>query len=90
MARASSSTVCFDVRSRTTGVDFVVTERTWYRARIVNGRLVRTPLQTELKDANGRMYQRVSDWVIRCVASGEEVDVKGVAPSIRPTQKLLR
>ena len=82
--------MCFDVRSRSTGVNFVVTERTWYRARIVNGRLVRTPLQTELKDGNGRAYQRVSEWVIRCVSSGEEVDVKGVAPSIRPTQKLLR
>jgi hypothetical protein len=65
----------------------VVTERTWYRALVVNGRLVRTPLNAELKDAAGRSYQRVNERLIRCVSSGEEMDVRGVAPSIRPTQK---
>lgn len=87
MARASSSTVCFDVSSRTTGATLVVVERTWYRARIVNGRLVRSPLLIELKDTAGRIYERMNPRVIRCVASGEEMIVHGIAPSIRPTQK---
>jgi hypothetical protein len=85
MARASSTTVCYEVRSRATGAEFIVAERSWYSARIANGRVVRTPLQTELKDPSGRLFERVSSRVLRCVASNEDVDVLGVAPSIRPT-----
>ena len=84
MARASSTTVCYEVRSRITGKEFLVAERSWYRARITNGRVVRTPLQSELKDTSGRVFERVSERVLRCVASNEDVDVLGIAPSIRP------
>jgi hypothetical protein len=88
MARASSATVCLEVRSRATGATQVVTERTWYRATAVNGRLIRTPLMVEIKDVHGRTYEHVGEWLIRCVSSGETMDVLGVAPSIRPAQKL--
>jgi len=87
MARASSATVCFEVRSRSTGASSIVTERTWYRSRLVDGRIQRTPLLVELKDTHGRSYKRIREWLIRCVSSGEELDVLGIAPSIRPAQK---
>ena len=85
MARASSSTICLEVRSRTSGEEFIVTERSWHRSRIMNGRVVHTPLRAELKDSAGRVFLRVSANLLRCAASGEEVEVVGIAPSIRPT-----
>ncbi|HEX3896559.1 MAG TPA: hypothetical protein VHW73_10150 [Rudaea sp.] len=84
MARASSSTVCLEVKSRASGALSIVTERTWYRSSIVNGRVVRSPLQVELKDAAGRRCDRLSANLLRCVAVNEDYDVQGIAPSIRP------
>jgi len=87
MARASSRTITLEVRSRSTGKESIVTERSWDRSRNVNGRVVRTLLRTEFKDANGRLVERLSANLLRCPTSGEELEVLGIAPSIRSSAK---
>lgn len=85
MAKIASEIVWFDVRSCSTGKIDAVMQRTSFRLERNGGHYSRTPLQTEFVGSTGKVFEKVSGSIVRCVESGEEFAVQGV--SKRTSQK---
>ena len=85
MARATSKTVSYDVRSATSGEARLLIERTFIRSTKVAGRYITASKQYALFDKQGRRYERESDNAVVCVSSGERFLVVGLAEKIRKT-----
>ena len=83
MARASSRTIAYDIQSPTSHEMRVIFELSYVRADKVGGRFVTASKQFSLFDKNGRKYERVSDLIVTCLASGERFHVLGQAEKIR-------
>jgi hypothetical protein len=83
MAKASSKTTVYEIRSRATGHDVTVTERALFKTQNVAGLMVRTELRPQITDRLGRSYERLSGMLMRCVQSGEVFNIIEQAPSIR-------
>ncbi len=58
-------------------------ELSYVRADKVGGRFITASKQASLFDKNGRKYERVSDFVVTCLSSGERFHVLGHAEKIR-------
>ena len=58
-------------------------ELSYVRADKVGGRFITASKQFSLFDKKGRKYERVSDLIVTCVASGERFHVLGHAEKIR-------
>jgi uncharacterized protein YxjI len=79
MARASSRTISYDIRSPTTDEARVIFERSYVKAVKVNGRYITATKQFAIFDTQGRRYERISDTVVSCVPSGERFHIVGTA-----------
>ena len=83
MARAQSKTVAYQVRSPTSGDERIVLERSYVKSVKVGNRYITAAKPSALFDKQGRRYERTSDSVIVCIATGERYHVVGQAERIR-------
>jgi hypothetical protein len=83
VARAQSKTVSYDVTSPTSGDQRLVFERSYVKSVRVGNRYVTATKQYALFDKQGRRYERESDSVMVCIATGERYYVIGQADRIR-------
>jgi hypothetical protein len=83
MARARTETIGYDVESVTTGERRVVLERSIIKATRVAGGYVTASRQYALFDTKGRRFERESANMVRCVTTGEQFRVHGIADKIR-------
>ena len=85
MARATSKTLSYDVQSPTTGESRTLVERSFVKSTRVGDRYVTAKKEYALFDTRGRRYERISDLVVECQATGERFHIAGFAERIRKT-----
>ena len=85
MARATSKTTSYDVRSLVTGESRTLIERAFVKSERVAGGYLTASKEYALFDASGRRYKRLSQNVVECSNNGEKFHIAGRAESIRKT-----
>jgi hypothetical protein len=85
MARATSRTTSYDVQSPATGESRTLVERSYVKSTRVGNRYVTAKKEYALFDTKGRRYDRISDLVVECQATGERFHINGLADRIRKT-----
>jgi hypothetical protein len=83
MAKASTKTTVYELKSRPSGETLFVTERAVFKYQKIAGSVIRTPLRPQINDKTGRSFERLSGMLMRCLQSGEVFQIVEQAPSIR-------
>ncbi len=84
MAKASSKTSVYEIRSANSLNSLFVTERALIKIEKVGVKgTKKTDLSPTARDDSGRAYERIAGMRFRCVVTGELFHIVEQAPSIR-------